>query len=74
MMDWFLQKQVFILMLSWVYEFPRVYSENADSDSVRMKFYISKELSGEDAAVDQQTLTLTKQNGVCFSSAPSYDV
>lgn len=38
MMHWFLQKQVFILMLSWVYEFPRVYCENADSDSVRMKF------------------------------------
>lgn len=61
-------------MLSWGYEFPGVYCENADSDSVRMKLYISKELSGEDAAVDQQTLTLTKQNGACFSSPPSYDV
>ena len=74
MMDWFLQKQVFILMLSWAYEFPRVYCENADFDSVRMKFHILKELSGEDAAVDHQTLTLTKQNEVCFSSPPSYDV
>lgn len=61
-------------MLSWGYEFSGVYCENADSDSVRMKLYISKELSGEDAAVDQQTLTLTKQNGACFSSPPSYDV
>ena len=61
-------------MLSWAYEFPRVYCENADSDSVTMKFHISKELSGEDAAVDHQTLTLTKQNEVCFSSPPSYDV
>ena len=74
MMHWFLQKQVFILMLSWVYEFPRVYCEKCRFWLSKNEIHISKELSREDAAVDQQTLTLTKQNEVCFSSPPSYDV